>query len=99
MKIPPPESLLAAGVAAALALAPGAALACSVCTAGRDDETRADQAKGSRRPSTSRPRARRTTGGPATKSWLEPRTIREKCDAATRAAPSPATGPSAAAHR
>ena len=46
---------------------------------------------------TSRPKARYTTGGPATKSWLEPRTMTEKCDAATRAAPSPATGPSAAA--
>ena len=45
---------------------------------------------------TSRPSARRTTGGPATKSWLVSRTITEKCEAATRAAPRPATGPSAA---
>jgi hypothetical protein len=35
-----------------------------------------------------------TTGGPATKSCAVPRTITEKCEATTRAAPSPATGPS-----
>gem|GEM_PF-6917117 len=34
-----------------------------------------------------------TTGGPAINNWLDPRTITEKCDAATRAAPSPATEP------
>ena len=43
------------------------------------------------------PMAAATTGGPATKSWAVPRTITEKCEATTRAAPSPATGPSAAA--
>ena len=43
------------------------------------------------------PIAAATTGGPATNSWAVPRTITEKCEAATRAAPSPATGPSAAA--
>lgn len=34
------ESALAAGVVAVLALAPRAALACSVCMSGRDDGTR-----------------------------------------------------------
>jgi hypothetical protein len=38
-----------------------------------------------------------TTGGPATKSWAVPRTMTLKCDATTRAAPSPAHGPRAAA--
>lgn len=38
-----------------------------------------------------------TTGGPATNSWALSRTITEKCEATTRAAPRPATGPSAAA--
>ncbi len=38
-----------------------------------------------------------TTGGPATNSWALPRTITEKCEQTTRAAPRPATGPSAAA--
>ena len=37
------------------------------------------------------------TGGPATNSCPVPRTMTEKCDATTRAAPRPATGPSAAA--
>lgn len=35
------ERLLAASLGAALTLAPRVAQACSVCTAGRDDETRA----------------------------------------------------------
>ena len=39
------------------------------------------------------PTPRSTTGGPATKSWLDPRTITEKCDVTTRTAPNPATGP------
>ena len=43
------------------------------------------------------PIAAATTGGPATKSCARSRTITEKCDATTRAAPRPATGPSAAA--
>ena len=43
------------------------------------------------------PIAAATTGGPATNSCAVPRTITEKCEATTRAAPSPATGPSAAA--
>ena len=43
------------------------------------------------------PIAAATTGGPATNSWAVPRTITEKCEATTRAAPRPATGPSAAA--
>jgi hypothetical protein len=43
------------------------------------------------------PIAAATTGGPATNSCDVPRTITEKCEATTRAAPSPATGPSAAA--
>ena len=43
------------------------------------------------------PMAAATTGGPATNSWLVPFTITAKCEATTRAAPSPATGPSAAA--
>jgi hypothetical protein len=43
------------------------------------------------------PIAAATTGGPATNSCAVPRTITEKCDATTRAAPRPATGPSAAA--
>jgi hypothetical protein len=43
------------------------------------------------------PIAAATTGGPATNSWPLPRTITEKCEATTRAAPRPATGPSAAA--
>ena len=43
------------------------------------------------------PIAAATTGGPATNSWALPRTITEKCEHTTRAAPSPATGPSAAA--
>ena len=38
-----------------------------------------------------------TTGGPATNSCEVPRTMTEKCEATTRTAPSPATGPSAAA--
>ena len=38
-----------------------------------------------------------TTGGPATNSWAVPRTITEKCEHTTLAAPRPATGPSAAA--
>ena len=38
-----------------------------------------------------------TTGGPATNSWAVSLTITEKCEHTTRAAPSPATGPSAAA--
>jgi hypothetical protein len=46
--------------------------------------------------STRRPMPRSTTGGPATNTWLLPRTITEKWVATTRAAPSPATGPSAA---
>ena len=37
------------------------------------------------------PTPRSTTGGPATKSWLEPRTITEKCEVTTRTAPKPAT--------
>ena len=43
------------------------------------------------------PIAAATTGGPATNICAVPRTITEKWEAATRAAPSPATGPSAAA--
>ena len=43
------------------------------------------------------PIAAATTGGPATNSWPVPRTITLKCEATTRAAPRPATGPSAAA--
>ena len=43
------------------------------------------------------PNARSTTGGPATKTWETPRTMSEKCEWATRAAPRPATGPRAAA--
>src|SRR5215472_10029670 len=42
---------------------------------------------------TTSPTPRSTTGGPAMKSWLVPLTINEKCEATTRAAPSPATGP------
>ncbi len=42
------------------------------------------------------PIAAATTGGPATNSCEVPRTITEKCEATTRAAPRPATGPSAA---
>jgi hypothetical protein len=42
------------------------------------------------------PIAAATTGGPATNSWAVPSAITEKCDATTRMAPSPATGPSAA---
>ena len=38
-----------------------------------------------------------TTGGPATNSWALSLTITEKWEHTTRAAPSPATGPSAAA--
>jgi high-affinity Fe2+/Pb2+ permease len=41
VRAPRLRSLLAAGAATALGLAPGAALACSVCMSGRDDETRA----------------------------------------------------------
>src|SRR6185369_2246014 len=36
---------------------------------------------------------RSTTGGPATKSWLVPLTINEKCEVTTRTAPNPATEP------
>ncbi len=43
------------------------------------------------------PKARSTTGGPATNTCETPRTMSEKCACATRAAPSPAVGPSAAA--
>ena len=43
------------------------------------------------------PIAAATTGGPATNIWAVPSTITEKWDATTRAAPRPATGPSAAA--
>ncbi len=43
------------------------------------------------------PMAAATTGGPATNSCAVPLTMTEKCEATTRAAPRPATGPSAAA--
>jgi hypothetical protein len=42
---------------------------------------------------TTSPTPRSTTGGPATKSWLVPFTMSEKCEVTTRAAPSPATDP------